>query len=127
MKLCIIFLKGMVPDRRYPMRLHGGHDQYSGEVQVFVNNAWGGFCAGRMYFSTAKVLCKTLGFKIVEEVYIINNTNTQLLVDRLYCSPYKSNYDLFNCSWYFHTDGDYCPYGNATAGIVCSDGTVSVY
>jgi len=129
-KICMVILKGVVPDRRYPVRLHGGDDQYSGEVQVYVNNVWGGFCAGRVPFSSAKVICKTLGFKTVEEVYIINNTNTPLLVDGLYCSRYSSNYDVFNCSWYFHTDDEvyhYCPYGNATAGIVCSDGTVSVY
>ena len=131
MKLCIVFLKGMIPDRRYPVRLHGGHDQYSGEVQVYVNNTWGGFCAGLISFSTAHLLCKTLGFKIMEEVYNINNTSTPLFADFLYCSGYRSryisNYDIFNCSWFLHTDDSDCLHGNETAGIVCSDGTVSVY
>jgi len=102
--------------------LYGGDDQYSGEVQVYVNNTWGGFCAGGFNFTSADVLCKTLGFKTVEEVYTINTTNTPLLVDGLNCSRYSSNYDLFNCSWYWNTDDEqyhYCPCGNATVGIVC--------
>lgn len=116
-------LKGVIPDERYPLRLHGGEDQYVGEVQVYVNGTWGAFCAGRFYFTSAKVLCRTLGFKTVETVYSINDTETPLFVDGLYCSRYSSNYDFFNCSWYWHTEAyHYCPDGNATAGVVCSDG-----
>ena len=119
---CFI-LKGVIPDERYPLRLHGGENQYVGEVQVYVNGTWGAFCAGRFYFTSAKVLCRTLGFKTVEEVYSIYDTETPLLVDGLYCSRYSSNYDFFNCSWYWHTEAyHYCPDGNATVGVVCSNG-----
>ena len=108
---------------RYPLRLNGSQDSYSGELQVYINNSWGSFCYGSFSFTSAKVLCKTLGFKTAESAYRINvTTNTPLSVDSVYC---YSNVDSFyNCSWYFHFDDEdyhYC-WNNATVGVVCSDG-----
>ena len=108
---------------RYPLRLNGSQDSYSGELQVYINDSWGSFCYGSFSFTSAKVLCKTLGFKTAESAYRINTTtNTPLMVDGVYC---YSNIDSFyNCSWNFHFDDEdyhFC-WDNATVGVVCSDG-----
>ena len=109
---------------RYPLRLNGSEDSYSGELQVYVNGSWGSFCYGSFSFTTAKVLCKTLGFKTAESVYRINITASSALlaVDRVYC--YRALHSFYNCSWIFHTEDEdyhYC-YSNITVGVVCSDG-----
>ena len=109
---------------RLPLRLNGSEDSYSGELQVYANGSWGSFCHGRFSFTTAKVLCKTLGFKTAESVYRINLTdaNAPIAVDWIYC--YSSVDSIFNCSWGFHSEDDeynYC-WDNATVGVVCSDG-----
>ena len=109
---------------RYPLRLNGSEDSYSGELQVYINGSWGSFCYGSFSFTTAKVLCKTLGFKTAESVYRTNITTSSapIAVDRAYC---YGNVDTFyNCSWRFHREDEayhYCYY-NATVGVVCSDG-----
>ena len=109
---------------QYPLRLNGSEDSYSGELQVYVNGSWGSFCYGSFSFTTAKVLCKTLGYKTAESAYRINITNSSapIAVDRAYC---YGNVDTFyNCSWIFHREDEayhYCYY-NATVGVVCSDG-----
>ena len=109
---------------RLPLRLNGSEDSYSGELQVYVNDSWGSFCYGRsFYFTTAKVLCKTLGFKTAESLYRINITNAPLAVDRV-SSCYSNLDSFFNCSWTFHREDEdyhYC-YDNTTVGVVCSDG-----
>ena len=120
----IVFFVYCKAVERYPLRLNGSQDSYSGELQVYINGSWGSFCYGSFSFTTAKTLCKTLGFKTAESAYRINitNTNTTLAVDRVYC---YSNVDSFyNCSWRFHFPNDsyhYC-YSSDTVGVVCSDG-----
>jgi len=119
-----VFLPAVVPDQRYPLRLYGGQDSYSGELQVYINGTWGAFCASNFYFSSAKVLCKTLGFKTVESNYKINATDasTPIAVDYVYC--YYGIHYFYNCSWYLHYDSEtyhFCG-DNSTVGIVCSDG-----
>ena len=114
---------------RYPLRLNGSQDSYSGELQIHVNGSWGSFCYNYFYFTTAKLVCKTLGFKVAESYYRISatnstahNINTPLAVDYVYC--YTSMHSLYNCSWHFHQVNEsyhYC-YNNATVGVVCSDG-----
>ena len=108
---------------RLPLRLNGSEDSYSGELQVYANGSWGSFCYG-FSFTTAKVLCKTLGFKTAESVYRINHTdsNASIAVDWVYC--YSSVNYFFNCSWSFHNEDEgynYC-WSNDTVGVVCSDG-----
>ena len=109
---------------KLPLRLNGTEDSYSGELQVYVNESWGSFCYGSFSFTTAKVLCKTLGFKTAESVYRINITTSKapVAVDRVYCYG-RVDY-FFNCSWIFHREDEdyhYC-YDNSTVGVVCSDG-----
>ena len=113
---------------RYPLRLNGSQNSYSGELQVYVNDSWGAFCYSGFSFTTAKLLCKTLGFKTAESTYRINitdtdtDTDTPLAVDSVYCY-YRVN-SFYNCSWNFHSDDEpyhYC-WSNDTIGVVCSDG-----
>ena len=106
---------------RLPLRLNGSEDSYSGELQVYANGSWGSFCYGSLSFSTAKVVCKTLGFKTAESVYRINHTDSSApaAVDSVYC--FRSVDSIFNCSWYYLSEGDHCWY-NTTVGVVCSDG-----
>ena len=109
---------------RYPLRLNGSQDSYSGELQVFVNDSWGAFCYNGFSFTTAKLVCKTLGFKTTESIYRINitDTDTPLAVDYVYC--YGRRDSFYNCSWNFHSDDEpyhYC-WNNDTVGVVCSDG-----
>ena len=107
-----------------PLRLNGSQDSYSGELQVYINDSWGAFCYSTFSFTSAKVLCKTLGFKTAESTYRINvtDTNTSLAVDGVYC--YSSVDSFYNCSWDLHYKDEsyhYC-WDNDTVGIVCSDG-----
>ena len=109
---------------RLPLRLNGSEDSYSGELQVYLNGTWGSFCRSSFSFTTAKLVCKTLGFKTAESVYRINRTdsNAPLAVDWVYC--YGNVDSFFNCSWNFHTEDEdyyYC-WNNVTVGVVCSDG-----
>ena len=111
-------------DQRYPLRLYGGQDSYSGELQVYINGRWGGFCASSFYFSSAKVLCKTLGFKTAESNYRIYVTYTSIPIAVDYVHCYSSIHDFYNCSWYLHHDNEtyhFCG-DNSTVGVVCSDG-----
>ena len=108
-----------------PLRLNGSQDSYSGELQVYINDSWGAFCYSTFSFTSAKVLCKTLGFKTAESTYRINitDTNTPLAVDGVYC--YSSVDSFYTCSWdgihYENESYHYC-WDNNTVGIVCSDG-----
>ena len=107
-----------------PLRLYGSQDSYSGELQVYINDSWGAFCYSTFSFTSAKVLCKTLGFKTAESTYRINvtDTNTTLAIDGVYC--YRSVDSFYNCSWDLHYEDEsyhYC-WDNDTVGIVCSDG-----
>jgi len=121
----VVIFAGVVPDQRYPLRLHGGQNQYVGEVQVNVNGIWGALCAGTEG-SFSQVLCKTLGFKRSEGLYRINSTNTSLLLYTVHCHPRRSTPDLYSCDWNWYTEDLYRCSSKATLGVVCSDGKHSV-
>ena len=121
----VVCFQAVDSDRPPALRLNGSQDSYSGELQVYINDSWGSFCYGSFSFTTAKVLCKTLGFKTAESTYRINLTESAapLAVDWVYC--YRSLDSFYNCSWTFHREDEryhYCYDDNVTVGVVCSDG-----
>ena len=105
---------------RYPLRLNDSQDSYSGELQVYVNGSWGAFCYSNFSDTTAKIVCKTLGFKTAESHYKIDatKTNTQVAVEEVYCN--RSIQDFYNCIWKFQNN-EVCR-DDATVGVVCSNG-----
>ena len=42
---------------------------YSGRVEVFINGEWGTVCSDHWNFSSACILCRELGYPIVEDFY----------------------------------------------------------
>ena len=101
----------------YDIRLVGGANKHSGQVQVFYSGVWGSVCGTNWTLINAHVVCQQLGYKEALSTY--NSTDKGLiLMDEVYCEGSENR--LVDCSFrgwgYIH---QHCSHGNYSVGVVC--------
>ena len=96
---------------------------YSGRIEVFINGEWGTVCSDGWYYSSARVVCRELGYPILRNYHILpshynsfEEGKEKIWLSKVQCNSRK--HSIFECQQSGFGDND-CSHSQ-DLGITCS-------